>query len=476
MAWMCWKNGVRKLESSSFKNALSQRIVHTGSTVRVETSLTRFRGFLLVLVAFFSVAMPPAQALGTTTPTEALALRNAALNRTAYTLPPDKLKTAQELFRLRTTLHFAGEAWGVLQLILLLALGVPAQMRDIAERLTKNRWGQCFAFTFLLLLAITLLNLPLRVYGHHAALGYGLSVQRWGSWLWDQAKSFFLTWFVGALLVMVLFWVIRRSPKHWWFWFYLPTMASVVFGVFVSPIVVDPLFNKFEPLQQRDPALVEQLEKVVTRSGVSLPPERMFFMRASRKVTSLNAYVTGFGPSKRLVLWDTTIAAATPDELSGIFGHELGHYALHHIPLGLLFTAVMLPVGFFLGQRMTHWLLARYGARWQIRSQNDWACLAVLVLVLNVLNFFSEPIDNGFSRSIEHAADVYGQEAIHGIVADPQSTTRQGFQRLGETSLDDPAPHPFVDFWTSSHPSTASRAAFAEAYNPWTAGQHPKYF
>jgi Zn-dependent protease with chaperone function len=176
------------------------------------------------------------------------------------------------------------------------------------------------------------------------------------------------------------------------------------------------------------------------------------------------------------VLWDTTIAASTPDELSGIFGHELGHYALHHIARGLLFTAVLLLIAFFLGQRITQSLLRRYGTRWRIRSQNDWAFLAVLVLALNVLSFFSEPIENAFSRSLEHAADVYGQEAIHGIVADPQTTTQQGFQRLGETSLDDPTPHPFVDFWTSSHPSTASRAAFAAAYNPWTAGQHPKYF
>jgi STE24 endopeptidase len=442
----------------------------------VEPSLISFRGFLLLLIAFFSVAMTPAQAQWTTTPTEALALRQAAVNHTAYTLPPEKLKTAQELFRLRTTLHFAGEGWGILQLVLLLALGVPARMRDVAENLTKNRWGQCFAFTFLLLLAITLLNLPLRVYGHHASLVYGLSVQGWGSWLWDQTKSFWLTWFVGALLAMVLFWVIRRSPKRWWFWFWIPMMAAVLFGVFISPIVVDPLFNKFEPLEQRNPALVAQLERVVVRSGVSLPPDRMFFMQASQKVTSLNAYVTGFGPSKRLVLWDTTIAASTPDELSGIFGHELGHYALHHIALGLVFTAVLMLVGFFVGQRATEWLLRRYGARWRIRSQNDWACLAVLVLVLNVLNFISEPMENGFSRAIEHNADVYGQEAIHGIVDDPQTTTQQGFQRLGETSLDDPTPHPFVDFWTSSHPSTASRAAFAAAYNPWTAGQHPKYF
>ena len=437
--------------------------------------MVSLRTVLLVLVALFALAMAP-HWIDRTTPAEAQALRAAIQNRTAYTLPPEKLKSAQELFQARTTLHFAGEAWGILQLVLLLMLGVPAQIRNVAENVTGNRWWQCVVFVFLFLLAITLLDVPLRVYGHHVAVAYGLSVQRWGSWVWDQTKSFLLSWFVGSLLVMMLFWVIRKSPRHWWFWFWIPTMAAVLFGVFLSPILVDPLFNKFQPLEQHDPALVAQLEKVVARSGVSLPPDRMFYMQASQKVTSLNAYVTGFGPSKRLVLWDTTIAASTPDELSGIFGHELGHYALHHIVLGLLFAAVLLLIAFFLGQAMTQALLSRYGARWRVRSQNDWACLAVLVLVLNVLSFFSEPLENRFSRSIEHAADVFGQEAVHGIVADPQTTTQQGFQRLGESSLDDPTPHPLIDFWTSSHPSIASRAAFSASYNPWTTGQHPKYF
>jgi STE24 endopeptidase len=434
-----------------------------------------WRGILLVVAGLFVLAVGFEQ-VKRTTPAEAHALREAAQNRTAYTLPPEKLKQAQALFRTRTTLHFVGEGWGILQVILLLAAGAPAWMRDVAERLTRRRWGQSLIFVFLFLLTITVLNLPLRIYGHHTAVVYGLSVQGWGSWLWDQAKSFLLAWLVGSLLVMMLFWVIRRSPRRWWFWFWIPTMAAVLFGVFVSPILVDPLFNKFEPLQQHDPALVEQLEKVVARSGVSLPADRMFYMRASQKVTSLNAYVTGFGPSKRLVLWDTTIAASTPDELSGIFGHELGHYALHHVVLGLLFSAVGLLVGFRVGQWATQWLIARFGAGWRIRSQNDLAFLAVLVVVLRVGSFVSEPVDNGISRSIEHAADVYGQEAIHGIVDDPQATTERGFQRLGEASLDDPRPHPLVESWTFDHPSTADRAAFAAAYNPWKAGQHPKYF
>jgi STE24 endopeptidase len=433
------------------------------------------RTILLLLAAVVTLIVISAR-VQRTTPTEAQALQAAAHGPVFYTLPPEKLKLATELFRVRTTLYFVGSAWGILQIVLLLAMGVPAWMRNVVERVTRSRWVQCFLFVLLFLLAISLLDAPLRIYGHHESLAYGLSVQGWGSWALDWAKSFAISWLVTGLLVMVLFWIIRRSPERWWFWFWIPTMVAVLFGVYLSPILIDPLFDKFEPLQQAHPALVQQLERVVARSGVSLPPDRMFFMRASQKVTGLNAYVTGFGPSKRLVLWDTTIAQSTPDELSGVFGHELGHYALHHIALGVLFAAVALLLAFWVGQRMTQGLLRRYGARWRIRSQEDWACLAVLMLVLNVLSFCSAPIENAFSRSIEHDADVYGQEVIHGIVADPQTTTVQGFQRMGETSLEDPTPHPFVEFWTFSHPSTGSRAAFAALYNPWTKGEHPEYF
>jgi Zn-dependent protease with chaperone function len=435
----------------------------------------RLRTVLLLLVAILALLTAP-HWVGRTTPAEAQALLAAAHDHTAYTLPPAKLKEAAGLFRMRTTLYFAGSVWSILQLVLLLALGVPPRLRDVAVKATSNRLAQCALVTLLLFGIIALLDAPLAIYGHHLGLAYGLSVQHWGSWLWDQIKSFLLMWIVGAMLVLVLFWVIRHSPARWWLWFWVPAMAAVLFGVFLSPVLVDPLFNKFEPLQQSNPALVQQLEKVVARSGVSLPPDRMFYMRASSKVTDLNAYVTGFGPSKRLVLWDTTIAHATPDELSSVFGHELGHYALHHIALGLVFTGLLLLVAFFVGQKLTEWAVRRYGGRWGIASLNDWACLAVLLLVLNTLAFFSAPIENAFSRSIEHAADVYGQEAIHGIVADPQGVTVRAFQRLGEASLEDPRPHPFVEFWTYSHPSIESRAAFAAAYNPWSSGEHPKYF
>ena len=109
----------------------------------------------------------------------------------------------------------------------------------------------------------------------------------------------------------------------------------IIFVIFISPIVIDPLFNKFEPLDQTNPQLVTAIQQVTHRGGMDIPRDRMFLMKASEKVTTLNAYVTGFGPSKRVVVWDTTIQHASTPETLFVFGHEMGHYVLNHIVIGI---------------------------------------------------------------------------------------------------------------------------------------------
>jgi Zn-dependent protease with chaperone function len=373
-------------------------------------------------------------------------------------------------------LEVTGDVWMLAELLLILAVGAAARIRDVAVAMSKNRRAQGFSFVFLLLLLIHLLNLPLGIYGHHVALSYGLSVQGWGSWLADKGKLFALEWLIGGLLVMLMFWVIRKSPARWWFWFWIPAVVCVIAGVFVTPYVIDPMFYRFEPLGKTDPALVQRLEQVVARGGIAIPPDRMFLMKASAKSTELNAYVTGFGASKRVVVWDTTVARSTPDEIAFIFAHEMGHYALGHVVLGVGLSCLgMLPL-FWLGYHGVGSLLARYGTAWRIPSQQDWGALVVLALVLLTLSAISDPVSNGISRMIEHNADVYGQEAVHGIVADPQAVGLRTFQVLGEDSLDDPTPHPLFEWWFDTHPTTRFRAAFAGAYDPWAAGEAPKYF
>jgi Zn-dependent protease with chaperone function len=410
------------------------------------------------------------------TPTEAQAKRIALYDSTAYMLPPATLYTAVDLSRTDRILAVAKTLWTPIQLLLILVLGVAAWMQGIAVGLFRNRWAQGFSFVFLLLLIIHLLDLPLGIYAHRIALSYGLSVQSWGSWLFDNAKMFALEWLIGGSLTTLIFWVMHRSPTRWWFWFWMPAVLCLIAGVYVTPYVIDPLFNHFEPLAQSNPALVQQLEQVVTRGGIFIPPQRMFLMKASAKSTELDAYVTGFGASKRIVVWDTTIAKATPDEISFIFAHEMGHYALNHVTMGLALSCFALLPLFWLGFHGVQFLLTHYGAVWRIPSQQDLGALVALLLVLCVLSTLSDPFANAFSRAIEHDADVYGQEAVHGIVTDPQTVGRQAFQTLGEVSLDDPTPHPLFELWFGTHPPIRFRAAFAQAYDPWALNQHPKYF
>ena len=435
----------------------------------------RLTSLLSLLLALLSLA--PLSLRAETTPTEAAAVAAANNDHLAYTLPPEKLAKADALTSVRIAMDFGSPIWSIVAVLLILQFGIAARMRNVAVNLSKNRWAQCFIFFFQFLLLTTLLGLPFDIYGQRTQLAYGLSVQHWGSWFGDQAKSFALAYIFGGLGVMLLFFLIRKFPRRWWLWLWFPTMAFALLSVFAEPYVIAPLFNKFEPLSKTNPELVAQLERVVARGrGIEIPPGRMFLMKASDKVTTLNAYVSGFGASKRIVVWDTSIAKGTPDEILFIFGHEMGHYVLGHIVRGLAFGFVFILISFFVGFHLFQFLLRKFGASWRIRGQDDWAALAVFVLVMSVIGFLGEPIQSAFTRNQEHAADVYGEEVVHGIVADPQAAGQGAFQVLGETSLVNPNPPAFVEFWSGSHPPIWFRAAFAKHYDPWAPNDQPKYF
>jgi Zn-dependent protease with chaperone function len=244
--------------------------------------------------------------------------------------------------------------------------------------------------------------------------------------------------------------------------------------MFLEPFVIEPLFFQFEPLAKNHAALVGELEKVVIRGGLAIPPDRMFEMKASEKLKSLNAYVTGLGASKRVVVWDTTMAKMTTPETLSVFGHEMGHYVLGHVRNSLILASIFALILLFIGYHGFHWLLRRWGGRWRIRDEADWASLPVLLLLVSVLSFLSEPITNGYSRWQEHQADIYGLEVIHGIVRDSKEVATHAFQVLGEVDLDEPNPNPFIEFWLYSHPSISERMAFTQSYDPWSNGT-PKY-
>jgi STE24 endopeptidase len=386
---------------------------------------------------------------------------------TAYTLPPVLHKKAHHLNRIRFRLALLGFAYGIAVLWLVLRWKLAPKYRDWSESFSSRSFLQGALYSPLVLLTLALMTLPLDIYSEWVEKEYGISVQRWGSWSWDWVKAELISLVIGTILIWLLYVVIRRSARRWWLYFWLISLPLGVFLFFLQPLVVDPMFHKFEPLQQKDPGLTANLERMVQRSGQDIPPQRMFWMGAGEKTTGLNAYVTGIGASKRIVVWDTTIAKMSTPQIVFVAGHEMGHYVLHHIQKGLIFFAVLLLLAFYLGYRCIGWWLARWGASWEIRGLEDWAALPVLLLLLSVFSFAVNPVGSALSRYLEHQADQYGLEVTHQLTPDSGQMAAQAFQILGEVDLSDPDPNRLDVFLFYDHPPISDRVRFSLTYDPW---------
>lgn len=392
-----------------------------------------------------------------------------------FRLSRERYEKAVAYSRAGYTLHFISVAWGIVVLVVLLKMGVVGKLRDFAEAKSGNRFGQALIFVPGLSLLLAVLHLPIGMYWHRLSLKYEQSVQGWGSWFWDWTKGELISIVLGLIVVLILFAVIRRKPKSWWLYFWFASIPLVVFVIFITPWVLDPMFNKFQPLGEKHADLVESIGKLTERAGMPIPPERMFLMEASEKTNQINAYVTGIGASKRVVVWDNTIKKMAPDEVLFVVGHEMGHYVLGHVVKGIAFAMAGILAALFVAYRALQWALRLWGKQWGVRGQEDWAALAVLLLIGSVLGFLGDPIGNGFSRMQEHAADVYGLEVIHGIVPNAQETAAHAFQVMGELDLADPNPPRIITVWLYSHPPLADRLKFAHSYDPWGKGEAPKY-
>jgi len=420
-------------------------------------------------------AASPANSAAAPTPAAAQVTAAPVKPTTEYTLSPDKLAKATALYNLGSKLLVIDLVWSFVVLLGILYLGIGARFRDWAEKAAKYSFLQAMVFVPLLLLTISIPGWPLDAYRQSVRLAYGLSVQGWGSWFVDVLKGEAITLVLGTFLLWLMVFIIRRSPRRWWFYFWLIQLPIAIFLFVITPSVIDPMFNKFEPLEKTNPELVQQLERVTARGGMTIPRDRMFLMKASEKVTTLNAYVTGFGPSKRVVVWDNTIQKASTAETLFVFGHEMGHYVLNHVVIGLVAFEMALLLGLYILYRVSGWFLARFGQRWQIRELGDWAAAPMILLIFSMMSFIATPIQSTVGRQIEHNADVYGLEVTHGINANSQEAGAHAFQVLGELSYSYPYPSKLVVFWYYDHPAIPDRVRFAHEYDPWGKGQQPKY-
>lgn len=372
-------------------------------------------------------------------------------------------------------IYFARFAYTIAILLLLLRLRVAPRLRDWAESLTRDRFLEALIFVPAFLATFDALKLPASAAGHWVERHFGQSIQGWGSWFWDETKSDLLVATGGVFLAWLVYSIIRRSPGHWWFWGWLGMLPVIAYSSFVSPLLIDPLFHRYTPLRDSQPDLVKQIERVIARSGQRIPENRILLMDASRKVNTVNAVMTGMGGSARVVVWDTTVARMTPPQILVVFGHELGHYVLRHVVQDLLFSMALMLFVAWVCFHGTRWAVRRFGHAWGLGGVDDWASLPVLLLFLFLLNFATMPSQNAFDRHLEHQADQYGLEVVHGIVPNPSEAAVESLKILAQADLAERSPSYFAKVWFYNHPPLDERIRFAQDYNPWAPGRSPQF-
>lgn len=361
----------------------------------------------------------------------------------------------------------ASRAWGVALPALLLLSGFASVLRTRAERLLRY-WPLALALFFALYsLADWLLSLPFAYYvGFVRQHAYGLSNQSRGQWLRESAIGLGVSSAIGMAFLWVPFWLIRRLPRAWW----LATGALLVpflfLMMFVRPIWIDPLTDDFGPMQNR--ALEARISSLAERSGIE--GARVFEVAKSADTNAVNAYVTGFATTKRIVLWDTLLAKLSPEQVLVVMGHEMGHYVLRHVVVGVVVYSAIATFGLLLVQLAARAVLARRGARLGLRGLSDPAALPLVLALASLVTFALMPVAYGFSRSQEHEADRFALELTRDNAA-----CANAFVALQANNLGYPRPGPLYVALRASHPPLGARIDFCNDYRPWERGEPLRY-
>jgi STE24 endopeptidase len=367
----------------------------------------------------------------------------------APTVTPDMLSYS----RTRYALYFIGFVWSVGIFCLMLFQGWAARMRDLAESRFRNRFVQVAAFYIMFSATFLLLRLPLSFYsGFLLDHQYGLSHQSIGLWLTDLAKTYGVTTAIAVPGYAGLLWIIKRFPRSWAGFVWLASSLLIAAGIFLHPLVFDPLYNKFTPMPPSP--LRSQIEQLATQAGIAGAP--IFVVDSSRRTAKLNAYVTGLGSSHRIVLWDNLINKLPAEQVLAIIGHEIGHYVLHHIYWGFGISVLASACGLALLQFLGEPLRRRLPAAWGIRSLHDLTIIPAAALGSLLLALVTSPVESAISRAMEHQADAYGLQLTQNGPAMARS-----FISLSERNLSEPNPPKWIVFWFFSHPPLQERIDFA---------------
>ena len=332
-----------------------------------------------------------------------------------------------------------------------LAVGRPRGARDLLARLSSRSVLGTAAAGVLVVVVAEAAAFPMTLAAHERSVDVGLSTQSLGPWLGDQAKGLAIGAIVAGAGAAALSALIRRSPRWWW----VPGSIVVVgYGAAMSllaPILIAPRFNDFDKLPQESDLRANVVE-LGERADVEVGD--VYRVDASRRSTALNAYVAGIGPTKRVVLYDTLIDGTSEPELRSVVAHELGHVAHSDIPRGILFAALVTPLGLLLVRELSGAMARRSGA-----EPGSAAAVPALFLAIGVVSFVANVPANQLSREVEASADAFALR----ITDDPQGLVDLQV-RLAERNLSDVDPPGWVVALFGTHPTTLERIGSAQAW------------
>jgi STE24 endopeptidase len=354
--------------------------------------------------------------------------------------------------RITYILYFVDTFATMAILLFFLTGGIAARLQRLSERWSRKRFAGDLLYFVLFLFLLSLIRFPLEwidgwLVPHH----FNLSSQSFLSWLGDELKGLAVAAVIGALFAAGALAAIRRAPRRWWLICWLGFIPVAILLVVLQPLVLDPIFNDFKPLQ--DVAMRNAILNEAEAAG--LHGADLSEVDKSKQTHEMNAYVNGIGPTARIVVWDTLLQKMTRDEVLFVVGHEIGHNRLHHVRQGLLFGIGYAFVVLFIGSRIALWGVNRFGKRWEVASLGDGAALPWLVLLAVSILFLSSPVLSAFSRSQEHAADVFALK-LTGL----REAGASSFVKFALDSKVDPDPPALLVFWTWSHPPLAERVQF----------------
>jgi STE24 endopeptidase len=358
---------------------------------------------------------------------------------------------------LRAALRLPSYGSLLLGLAVALGLGLTRAGAWLVDAVARPFGGHWLAAAVLgglaVVLAGQLVTLPLAAWRHTILVRYGLSTQGWGGWAVDLLKAYAVTAVIGAVALAAFFTVTRLMPRWWWVVAAAGAAGLVVLLSFVFPVLVEPIFNKFTPMESSP--LRTELMAMAERDGV--PVRDVLVADASRRTRAVNAYVSGLGPTRRIVVYDTLLAEAPPEEVVSVVAHELAHAKHADVALGTALGALgaaAAVVGLYL---LGSWsgLLRTAG----VGSIAEPRAIALLVAVAAAVGLATGPAQALVSRHIEARADAH---AIS-LTGDPAAFVASQV-RLDEVNQSDPDPPRWEYLLFGSHPSTVERIAAARAW------------